>query len=109
MSDFTTVFADWLTQSVFVEPYKGAGAEGAVFDPPQLAAGVMIDDTRRLIRAAEGNETVSETTLQVPSELKDRFGLHDRVTLPDGRQTTVLRVSSPEVYGIFDFVVVNLA
>lgn len=114
MSDFEDIFADWLVHNVTVRPYLGSGVEGAQFGEPVLiglggVGELMVDDKRRLIRASDGNEIVSETTLYVSVDARPHFALHSLVELEDGRETTVERIAPMEVYGLFDHVVVNLA
>lgn len=107
MSEFEYVFGEWLADTVTLEVYEGAGFNGDQYAAPATVGGVMVDSTRRLIRNAEGNEAVSETTLFVP-EGAPAFSLDDRVTVR-GRASTVMQVTDPSVYGLFSFQVVNLA
>jgi len=109
VSDFGEVFDEWLTETVEISPRLGAGAEGVQYGEPQRIEGCMIDDSARLIRASDGNQIVSDTTIYVPTSRADAVELHARVKLPSGRVATAERIARPEVYGIFDFVVVNLA
>lgn len=85
-------------QDVVVEPYDGQGAYGEVYGPARTVR-CLIDDRRRLVREsggqrsgnATGDEVVSETTLQCSPD--EHIPPESRVTLPDGRVTTVLTVS----------------
>lgn len=56
--------AEFMVHTVAVETMSGGGATGDTYEPP---AGVpcMVDEKRRYIRDAAGNQTVSETTLWV--------------------------------------------
>jgi hypothetical protein len=118
VSDFVDVFGEWLNQIVVVRPYVGAGMEGAELaaaitiggeNSDVEGASVMIESKRRLIRASDGNEIVSETTLYVTHPGAESFPLHSEVDLPDGSTTTVEATNAMTVYGLFDHLVVNLA
>lgn len=78
----------WLRHTVTVEPYEADSAYG-----PQYAAPVVVrcflEEKTRLVRAPDGREVTSGTTfycrldaVTAPPE--------SRVTLPDGRRTTVI-------------------
>ena len=73
----------FLRHKVDVEPYEGTGAYGDQYLP--LVAGVRCfkDDKRRLVRAASGEEVVSETTLYLRLDQATRFVPGSLVTLPD--------------------------
>lgn len=75
-------------QTVTVEPYEGDGAYGPVYGP-QRTIQCRKDDTRRVVRDANGVEVTSDVTLWVPTNQKP-LKTEDRVTLPDGRTTRVL-------------------
>lgn len=105
MSDFTDDFGDWLTHSVELAPYLGDGFSGPQFGVPITRDDVMVEDVRRLVRGADGNERTSETTLYVP--LPAEIDEHTRVVV-DGRSRTVARVAKLDVFGLPGHVVVNL-
>lgn len=105
--DFADLFDDWMTKNVSVKKFTGTGFDGAIFDAPVVVEKVMIEDARKLVRASDGNQKVSETTIYVHAEDASKITLHSLVQLPD-RESTVLRIASPEVYGLFSFIVVNL-
>ncbi|WP_151480626.1 hypothetical protein [Streptomyces albicerus] len=78
----------WLQHSVTVEPYEGSSARGPVYGEP-VAVLCFLEEKNRMVRAADGNEVVSSArffcrldAVTAPPE--------SRVTLPDGRVTTVL-------------------
>ncbi|GAB2918688.1 hypothetical protein ACFMQL_20545 [Nonomuraea fastidiosa] len=78
---------DWLLRHVAViEPFQGEGAYGVIYGPP-VTERCLVDDERRLVRDAQGAETVSDTTIFF------RPGVHcpegSRVTV-NGRVTTVI-------------------
>lgn len=80
-----------LYATVTVETYAGSGAYGDVYDEP-VSRRCAIDDTRRLVRSADGQEVVSETTIITRREYKPDFVPGSRVTLPD-RVATVIKAS----------------
>lgn len=88
----------WLQRhEVTVEAYQGDGAYGAVYAAP-VTVRCMVDDRRRLVRTAEGDEAVSETTLYV-GDLTADIPPESRVTV-NGRTTTVLGVSRHDGAGL---------
>ncbi|MBG0830515.1 hypothetical protein HS041_22395 [Planomonospora sp. ID67723] len=76
-----------LRHTVTVEPLTGEGPYGPEYGP---AAEVrcFIDDKRRLVRDKTGAQVVSETTVFMP--LATTCPVGSRVTLPTGRESTVL-------------------
>ncbi len=84
----------WLLRAaghdVTIEARTGSGPYGDVYDPPDTAR-VLVDQKRRLVRDQGGQEVVSETTLRAPLDTVAPPG--SRVTLPDGRTSTVITVS----------------
>ncbi|WP_344161702.1 hypothetical protein [Nocardiopsis rhodophaea] len=77
---------------VTVEPYQGAGPYGPTYGAPVTVRALM-DAKRRLVRDAQGAETISETTLRVRLDHVDDFPPGSRVTLPDSTQPTVITTS----------------
>jgi hypothetical protein len=73
---------------VSVEPYLGDSAYGPKYGP--LVAGVrcFLDQQTRLVRAKDGREVTSSSTFYAALATVAPPG--SRVTLPDGRQTTVI-------------------
>lgn len=82
---------------VTVEAYQGDGAYGPVYAAPATVR-CFVDDKRRLVRTAEGDEAVSETTLYV-GDLTADIPPESRVTV-NGRTTTVLTVSRLDGAGL---------
>jgi hypothetical protein len=76
-------------EGVVIEPYLGAGGAGDVYGPP-VPEVVIVDEKRRLVRAANGDQAVSETTFFC--ELDVDVPLDSQVTVR-GRTTTVIAVS----------------
>lgn len=78
----------WLRHEVTVEPYEGDSANGPLYGDP-VAVRCWLEARTRMVRAGNGREVTSGATfycrldaVQAPPE--------SRVTLPDGRQTTVI-------------------
>lgn len=78
-----------LQHEVTVEPWEGTNGYGvATYGVPRTVA-CWLDHRRRLVRAATGDEVVSESTMYA------QLGLvappESRVMLPDGRVATVIQ------------------
>ena len=86
---------DSMGDTVAVETYAGDSAYG-----PLYAASVNVvcnvQRTRQLVRNGNGEEVLSELTLQVASGDESKFTDESRVTI-DGRASTVL-LASPKTY-----------
>ena len=74
-----TMPAFLLPHTVTVKPYAGTGAYGPSFGRPFTIRRAYVEDRRRLVRASDGAETISETTVVV------RPG----PTIPAGSEVTV--------------------
>lgn len=118
MSEFTDLFGEWGSDlgaapvSVEVETRLGASGSGEMYAPAVTVEELPILYGSGTVRDAEGNERTSTATIYIDldrADDADRFTLESRVTLPDGRRATVLQVSSPNVYGLFGFKVVNVS
>lgn len=79
-----------LRHVVTVEPYLGRGAHGPIYGPP-VATPAFVDESRRLVRDATGEQAVSEARVFAPRETVCPTG--SRVTLPSGRIAYALAVS----------------
>jgi hypothetical protein len=78
---------EWVfTHEAVIEPFEGDGAYGPIFGDP-VTERCLVDDERRLVRNAEGSETVSDTTIFFPFGTRCPEG--SRVTV-NGRTTTVI-------------------
>lgn len=86
-----------LTQSVLVETRTGSSGYGDLYAAP-VTKKAFIDDQRKLIRDAQGNETVSETTLFTLIDDIDAFTTGSRVTV-NGRIATVLSAKRRDAAG----------
>lgn len=80
----------WLQHSVTIEPYAGSGAYGDTYGAPVVVS-CWVEQGRKLVRAEDGSEAVSETTIyaQPGTVAKAR----SRVTLPGGSVTVVISTS----------------
>lgn len=79
----------WLQHEVTVEPYGGnSGTRGTVFGTP-VTVRCFLEEKNRMVRAKDGNEVVSSATFYCRLDAVDAVP-ESRVTLPDGRVTTVL-------------------
>ncbi|MER5213701.1 hypothetical protein ABT063_24795 [Streptomyces sp. NPDC002838] len=77
-----------LRHQVTVEPYEGDSAVGPLYGDP-VTVRCFLEEETRLVRAPDGREVTSSSTIYcrldavtAPPESK--------VTLPDGRETTVI-------------------
>ncbi len=91
-----------------VRTYLGSGQMGDKFDAPAEHPGLPQMPERKLVRGADGNERTAQTAIYAPRELSGHFTLGSRVTLADGRVSTVLGVQTPDVVGLFAFVIVRV-
>ena len=103
-----------LKDQVQVASYSGEGAYGPVY-VAAVRVWCNVDATRRLVRDANGDEAVSEATLQlhpqtrtVPDDPAAQAGVVDplavftpesQVTLPDGRTTKVMTAKADTMRG----------
>lgn len=96
--DLVTIAADIGLTLIPVElaPRTGEGPYGPVFGTPATVSAI-VDQTRRLVRDAQGEQVVSETTLYV--QLGTACPDGSRVTLPDGQATTVITTSQHRGHG----------
>lgn len=82
------IIPGWLLRhEVTVEPYLGTGPHGPKYGPPAVVRG-FLDEETRLVRDPAGDEVTSTSTLY--ARLDTVAPAKSRVTLPDGRITTVL-------------------
>ncbi|MFF1790751.1 hypothetical protein ACFVX9_30340 [Kitasatospora sp. NPDC058243] len=79
----------WLLRHrITILPYLGDSAYGPKYGPPQPGVRCLLDDQTRLVRAADGREVTSTSTAYCLPGTTCPAG--SRVTLPSGRQTTVI-------------------
>ncbi|MFJ5259090.1 hypothetical protein ACIQAC_01265 [Streptomyces sp. NPDC088387] len=77
-----------LRHEVTVEPYEGQGAAAPVYGAP-VAVQCFLEEKTRLVRAPDGREVVSGATVYCRLDAVSAPP-ESRVTLPSGRQTTVI-------------------
>jgi hypothetical protein len=53
-----------LPHRITVRPYLGSGPYGDVFADPVTVRRAFVEDRRRLVRSADGDEVISETTVR---------------------------------------------
>lgn len=88
--------ADFMVHTVTVRTLTGTGGMGPVLaEPvtlhPAVDGGVFVDDKRRLVRAADASQVVSESTLY--DVAVDRAALYQpgsEIDLPSGRTAIVI-------------------
>ena len=83
------------THTISVEPYTGSGAYGSTYGPA-VSVTCRVEDVVRLVRAADGDEAVSSTTVYCDADVV--IPVESRVTV-NGRVTTVLAVANPSTGG----------
>lgn len=80
-----------LRHTVAVEPYAGtSGAGGPVYGPP-VTLRCFLDQKTRLVRSASLSEVTSSSTFYCRLTAIATVPAESRVTLPDGRTTTVIQ------------------
>lgn len=86
--------AQWYVHPVTVERFIGSGAFGDEFAAADVVL-MAVDDKRRLVRAVDGSEVVSETTLAHASTVT-AIAPRSRVTMPAtfGGRTSLVITSS---------------
>jgi len=113
-TEFEELFGEWGQDSngyplpLVVEPYLGFTSTGPKFGPSVDHAGLVQLPQDKLVLTSQGNEATSSALVYAPLSMAGDFPLHSRVTLASGRQAAVLSIGSPDVYGIFGFMVLNL-
>lgn len=112
--EWEDLFEDWGVGSdgqplaCTVETFEGSGQTGPKFSAGKSRPGLPQFPQNRLVRASNGNEVLSTSKVYAPLRMAADFALHSRVTLNDGRKTTVLSVGTPDNAELFAFVEVNL-
>lgn len=83
-----TALPGWMLQhTVTIEALTGEGAYGPVYADP-AAVRCFLDEQTRLVRSSNGEQVTSSSTAYARLDTTAPAG--SRVTLPDGRQTTVI-------------------
>lgn len=83
LEDFLTV------HTIRVEPYTGAGANGATYGDP-VTVPCFLERKRRLVRASSGEQVVSESTAYADVSFAGTLVARSRVTISGEPSTTVL-------------------
>ncbi|MEU9557978.1 hypothetical protein [Streptomyces fumanus] len=79
-----------LQHRVTVEAYLGSGSKGALYGPPETVR-CLIDERTQQVTSPGGQEVTSGSSyIARPSH---RPPPNSRVTLPDGRRTTVITIA----------------
>jgi hypothetical protein len=82
-----------LPHRISVEPYAGDSAYGPTYGPPVVDVRALVDARIRLVRNREGREVTSTATVYAEPDLAAQCPPESRITLPDGRVTTVIAVA----------------
>lgn len=113
-AEFWELWGEWGKDSegnpkpLSVQAYQGTGQMGPKYAAAVSRPGLPQMPKRRLVRTSGGNEVLSSTAVAIPLSYRADFPLHSRVTLADGRVSTVLTVDEGDTDGLFGFLVVNL-
>ncbi|MFK0069753.1 hypothetical protein RKD32_003969 [Streptomyces sp. SAI-195] len=91
----------WLLRHrVTVEPYAGDSAYGKTYGPPIPDVRALVDARIRVVRNREGREVTSTATVYAEPDLAAQCPPESRITLPDGRVTTVIAVAPHTAPGL---------
>lgn len=83
-------FDEFYTQTVSVETHAGGGPMGDVYQPA-VTVPCLIDEERKLVRSATGDEVVSNTTLLMDKSHYAKFTPESPVTYRGRRATVIAR------------------
>jgi hypothetical protein len=89
---------DFYVHTAQVETWQGAGAYGDVYGPP-LVVSCFAEDKIQLVRAKDGQQVVSGSTLYMAAPDGDLFVPDSRVTV-DGRVSYVLTQNTNDAPGL---------
>lgn len=97
--DLVTWLAEVLPEphTVTVELYLGSSGRGDQYGPG-VEVTCFVDAKRRLVRAANGSQVVSSSTVFAP--LGTDCPPRSRVTLPDGRTALVIGTATRSAAGV---------
>jgi hypothetical protein len=99
--------ARFFVHTVTVETRKGKNSKGDVFASPAVVDGLLVDDSVKLVRDANGQEIVSNTQIAGPLTIVPLFTPGSKVTTST-RTARVIGVNSADVPGLPEHVVVTL-
>ncbi|MFE1070995.1 hypothetical protein ACFW5W_07165 [Streptomyces sp. NPDC058783] len=85
---------------VTVEPYAGDSAYVKTYGPPVTGVRALVDARIRVVRNREGREVTSTVTVYGEPSLAAQCPPESRITLPDGRITTVIAVAPHTAPGL---------
>jgi hypothetical protein len=103
----------WFVDTITVETFLGSGAMGDVFAAPVILAppnGCWVENSRKLVRAANGEQIISETTVYTATANNALFNTDARVTI-NGVVSRVLKANNNDTAGLMpsvDHVAINL-
>lgn len=83
--------------TVLVEAFLGTGAGGKNTFAAPVDSDCYLEDGRKLVRAANGDQVVSETTLYTDLCEADKYVPHSKVTLPT--RTAMVIIAKQRVIG----------
>jgi len=112
--EWEELFAEWGNDGegnplpLTVRTKTGGGQMGGSFANPRKLPGLPQVPDIKLVRTADGNQRTAQTAVYAPRDLAEHFTLGSRVTLADGRESTVLGVQTPDTLGLFAFVIVRV-
>jgi hypothetical protein len=84
--------------TVVVEAHRGEGPVGPVWDQAQQVQPCYLDAGRKLVRAPDGSQVVSEVRVLAPAATRVPVG--SRITLPGGTTTTVISAKVHSAHGL---------
>ncbi|MER6360096.1 hypothetical protein [Kitasatospora sp. NPDC001527] len=89
----------WLLRHrIVIEPYVGESAYGPIYGPPLDDVPALVSESARLVRAPDGRQVVSSA--QVVLDLDTDVPAGSRITLPTGRTTVPITVSTIDAPGL---------
>ncbi|MFF5984424.1 hypothetical protein ACFY78_36835 [Streptomyces olindensis] len=87
----------YLVHEITVEPYDGASSTGTLYRPPATVK-CFLDEQTRAVRTPGGEQVTSTSTAY--ADLSTDAPALSRVTLPDGRTTTVIQAKRRDGKGL---------
>lgn len=91
-------FEEFLTNTVQVHTFNGPTGSGSRYADPVNVDKTMLSDSRRLVRDAEGEQVVSESTVYDTDLAREAvYAPGSKVVLPGGRVSYVILVKKHEV------------
>ncbi|KJK40443.1 hypothetical protein UK15_07675 [Streptomyces variegatus] len=87
----------YFIHEITVEPYGGESSTGTLYGPP-VAVRCFFDEQTRAVRSPGGEQVTSTST--VYADLATEAPALSRVTLPDGRTTTVIQAKRRDGRGL---------